>query len=80
MVEKGKGELIYGSKESLVKGLVCLFLKGLVLHTGIVSICSKRNYANYGQNIYALTEMYDFLLRLNYLTVLIFTLSVYFCN
>lgn len=50
------------------------------LHTGTVSTCSKRNYVNYGQNIYALTEMCDFLLRLNNLTILIFTLSVYFCN
>lgn len=42
-----------------------------VLHTGIVSICSKRNYSNYRQNMYALTEMCDFLLRVNYLTALI---------
>lgn len=51
-----------------------------VLHTGTISICSKTSYANYSQNIYALTEMCDFILRLNYLTVLICTLSVYFCN
>lgn len=40
----------------------------------------QKNYANYSQNIYAFTEMCDFLLRLNYLTVLIFKLPVYICN
>lgn len=43
-------------------------------------ICSKRNFANYSQNVCTFTEMCGFLLRLNCLMVLISTVSVYSCN
>lgn len=55
--------------------------EGALLFCTLTSpVCSKRNYANYSQNVCAFTELCGFLLRLSYLTVLISTVSVYSCN